>query len=267
MKNIKHFSLFFMSLFLFSCNNDDDNSPPIVAKEYFPTKITTEFPSYPNSNTVTSIEYDNKNRIIKLKYEKTNIINTYEIIYDSKDLISLVKFTRNNSGTVSEKTFLFNYLNSYLRKYQRINNTNIISINVLYDIATKTYTFEGYPTEHIKFNEEGDVIDYYFRSGVKIQPTYNNNRGVFVGANSLMLLIATLSDSESDPNAVIHSSLLFSNKEINNVVVAVVFGATNYIIQSTRAENNTISNFESINSSTGNMYSSSNIEYELRPIN
>lgn len=265
MKNLKPIILILVTIFIYSCSKDDD-AQPVVAKEYFPTKITTEFPSNPNSNTVTNIEYDTKNRIIKLKYEKTSITNTYEIIYDSNDLISLVKFTRNNSGTLSERTFLFSYLNSYLRKYERINNTNILSVNVLFDIATRTYTFEGYPTEHVKLNEEGDVIDYYFRSGVQIKPTYTNNKGIFSGANSLMLLIATLSDFESDPNTVIFSSLLFSNKEINNIVVAVVFGISNYTIQSTRAENNTISSFEAISGSTGNTYSSSTIEYELRTV-
>jgi hypothetical protein len=266
MKNLKPIILILVTIFIYSCSKDDDVQPQ-VNKEYFPTKITTTFATSPISNVTTLIKYDEKNRIVELKYEKADKTDTYEVIYDTNNLIALIKLKKVSSGITTTKTHLFSYLNSYLQKFEEISSTGIQSYNVQFNIATNTYTFEGYASEAIKIDEFGNIIEYNFRNGVKSDLTYNNNKGVFTNTNSLALILANFTNANSDFNSVFFSALLFSNKEITTAKASVYSGSINYDLVTTRASNNTISNIDHVRSTTGIIYSTSNIEYELRPVN
>lgn len=265
MKKSKCILLLLLSLFLLSCNKDDDDQP-VVVQEYFPTKITTTYASYPNSNAITSIEYDDKNRIAKFKYEKIGRTDSYDIIYDSNNLISLVKFKKVESGTTTTKSLLFTYLNSYLQKLEILSSTELETINFSFNVATGLYSTDRNPYDKFKVDQFNNVIEFEF-SAFPSYINYNSNKGVYTNSNSLILLISSCSSYTSGYNFTHFSSMFFSNKEITNVHNGDRIGTVLYDLATTRDSNNTISKVEYITHSSGEAFTTLNFEYELRTIN
>ncbi len=260
-KNLKIKITLFLSLFILSCSKDDGPK-----KEYFPTKITTNFSSNPDLTITTTIEYDDKNRIVKFKYENNNRTDSYEVVYDSDNLISLVKFKKVNSGTTTTKSLLFSYTNSYLQKLEILSSSGVQTINITFDVVTNTYSLDNSPYNKFKLDLNNNIINYRF-SGTEVNLSYNENNGVYNNCNSLLLLIASGGNETSDLYFTLYSSLFFSNKEITLVSAGTFPTATGYHLLPTRDSKNNIISIDYLTYGTDNIYCTSTIEYDQKTIN
>ena len=261
MKNIKHILILFLSLFIFSCNNDDD-SQPVVAKEYFPTKITTSYPTYPSGNGETNILYDNQNRISKLVYINDPNTFTLDLTYSTANLVTSILVTKNTPTVNTVTNYIFSYTNNFVSQLIKSSPSGIESFDILYNAPTKTYTIDDGTTapNYFTYNNDGNINEFVF-DGLSLSLNHNGNKGIYNGIeNSFPIFFTSL---QAGFEGILSYSQFFSNKEM----ISIQFPSL--LLQTTVARNSdgNISQIDYKDSVTNDVEFTSTVTYEQRTIN
>jgi len=258
MKNIKKIILLVITLFILSCNHDDNQ----ISKEYFLTEIITTLPSSSTSNSTTNIQYDSQNRISQFSYQNVSQTYMFEVHYNTENLITSIVSTKTSSSGTNILTFNCTYTNSILSQIMISNGAAAIPYNFIYEDITNKYTVESTSTtpDYYKYDANENIIEFYF-SGLLANFEYNNNKGIYNHINnSLPLLFANLITMQEET----FYSYLFSNKEMTSMTFALT---NNFNSTITRNEKNYISKVEIKNTASGETVFSSTMDYEPRTIN
>lgn len=154
----KMFMFCLFALLLFSCNNDDDGTPP---KEGQPTEVL-----------VQNIRIDGNNGIQSISFEY-NLDNTVSKIINSNGLSYTYSYT---NGLISKMVFSDGFgVNEYDYEYDtdgiliKITVDGIEERMVAYDPATDTYTIlfsvQNLNLElKLKMNSDGDIVTQNVRN-------------------------------------------------------------------------------------------------------
>ncbi len=175
MKALKIITSLFLTLFIVSCSNDDDNDP----KGYFPTRIEKTDFTNANFNRIYDFEYNAQNQIALISIVSPDGGNvTFEHIYTNGLLTQILATGAGTSDTVSHE-FVYTasgILSSYIINDNGSINTYAISYNASTNAYTLTDEGENYTVD---FHENNAIDQYILPVGtIDIQSNFGSN-GVF----------------------------------------------------------------------------------------
>lgn len=173
----KHLILVLLSLFIYSCNNDDDsnNSP----KGYFTTRIEKTDFTNANFNRIYDIEYNSQNQIALISATSPDgEVVTFEHVYTNGLLTQILATGAGTSNTTSHE-FVYTAV-GILSSYIVNDNGSVSTYPITYNAGSNAYTLTDEDEDYtIDFDTNNTIEQYILPLGAITIQSNSESNGVF----------------------------------------------------------------------------------------